>query len=76
MMQLSYHNKSAMVVEMAAIIQTHASVPVPSFLDFSKLLYNHIMKLTKGYQRCDIVCDRYLSNSIEGDVRDERGGSS
>ena len=32
--------------------------------------------MTRGYERCDILCDRYLKDSIKGDVRNDRGGCS
>ena len=59
-------------MELSAIIQINASVAVKTFFDFAKLIYNHIMNLAREFQRCDIVCDRYLNDSIKEDIRKDR----
>ena len=70
------NTKAAMVVEMSTVIQINANVPVSTFDDFSKLLYIYILNLSKGYKRVDIVCDRYLEDSIKEDLREDRGSGS
>ena len=34
------------------------------------------MVLSKGYQRCDIVADRYFQQSLKGGFRDDRGSGT
>ena len=59
------HTKAAMVVELSALIHIYADAPVNTFSDFAKLLRNNKVNLTRGYERCDIICDRYLKDSIK-----------
>ena len=69
----SCNEKAAIVVELSVIIQINASVAVKTFFDFAKLIYNHIMNLAREFQRLrDIVCDRYLNESIKEDIRKDR----
>ena len=55
-----------MVVELSALIQIYADVPVNTFFDFFKLLYKNIINLARGYEHWDIVCDRYLKDRGSG----------
>ena len=69
----SCNEKAAIVLKLSAIIQINASVAVKTFFDFAKLnIYNHIMNLAREFQRCDIVCDRYLNDSIKEAIRKDR----
>ena len=43
-----------------------------TFKDLAKALYDRIMVLAKGYQRCDVVADRYFQQSLKGGLRDDR----
>ena len=42
---------------------------VHSFHDFAVLVYHHIKDLARDYQRVDVVCDRYFSDSLKEQIR-------
>ena len=69
-------SKSAIVIELSAMIQIYAAVPVDTFADFAKMLYEKIMKIYHRYKRGDVVCDRILADSVKTEIRESRGQSS
>ena len=58
----------AIVIELSAMIQIYAAIPVDTFADFAKMLYEKIIKISHRYKRCDVVCDRYLADSVKNEI--------
>ena len=65
---------SAVVIECSAQIQAKSKAPVQNMYDFAVLLYNHVTELSKDFDRCDVIADRYFNGSLrEATTRTERG---
>ena len=62
------HDLSILVKSQGQYVQT-----IKSFNDLSKHLYSRILKASEGYKRCDLVTDRYFSESLKGNIRNVRG---
>ena len=69
--------KSALVLEMSPIIRAKScSSGTECFSDFAVIIYHHVMKLSHGYNRIDLVFDRYFEESLKEGTRNERGTGS
>ena len=66
---------TAIVLEASPLIRKLSHVPVESFHDFSAVLYQHISKLATGFDRVDIIFDRYFKDSLKRQTRIDRGVS-
>ena len=62
---------SAVVIELSPLLRTQNFNSDMTFKDLAKALYDRIMVLAKGYQRCDVVADRYFQQSLKGGLRDD-----
>ena len=67
---------SAVVIELSPLLRTQNFNSGMTFKDLAKALYDRIMVLAKGYQRCDVVADRYFQQSLKGGLRDDRGSGT
>ena len=65
--------KCGIVVELSLFLRKKRPTWVFKFHDLAKFLYDEIMDLSKFFQRCDIVIDRYFEDSLKEGVREERG---
>ena len=69
--------KSAIILEMSPIIRAKScSSGIECFSDFAVIIYHHVMKLSHGYDRVDLVFDRYFEASLKAGTRNERGTGS
>ena len=50
-----------------------AVVCCDNFNDFSLVLYNDVMQVSKQYSRVDVVFDRYFPDSLKEPTRTNRG---
>ena len=74
---MEHDGKSALVIEMSPVIRAKSiSLGIECFSDFAVIIYNHIMKLSHGYDRVDLVFDRYFEDSLKEGTRNERGTGS
>ena len=64
--------KNAIVIELSAIIKAKAKSLLNGFVEE---VYASIMFLAKGYERCDVVTDRYFAGSLKEGFREKRGSS-
>ena len=62
------HDLSSLIKGQGQYVQT-----IKSFNYLSKHLHSRILKASEGYKRCNIVTDRYFSESLKGNIRNIRG---
>ena len=67
--------KNAIVIELSAIIKAKAKSLCSTFNGFAEEVYASIMFLAKGYERWDVVTDRYFAGSLKEGFREKRGSS-
>ena len=65
---------SAIIIELSAILR--CAFNAITFNDFAGKIYTYITDIATGYDRIDIVCDRYFENSLESLTRHARGFGS
>ena len=51
---------SAIMHDLSILVKSQYVDTTKAFNDLSKRLYSRIMEISDGYNRCDIVADRYL----------------
>ena len=66
---------TAIVLEASPLIRKLSNVPVESFHEFSAVLYQHISKFATGFDRVDLIFDRYFKDSLKRQTRIDRGVS-
>ena len=69
----SLSENSGIVIELSPIIKSKQKVSCTTFDQFAEVVYRHIKFLSKDYQRCDVVADRYFSGSLKEGTRLKRG---
>ena len=62
---------SAIIIELSAVLR--CSFNVITFNDFAGKIYAYIIDIATGYDRVDIVCDKYFENSLKSLTRHNRG---
>ena len=64
-------SSAALLIELSPMFRsdTHSG----TFEEFTRRLFNNIKKLSSGYSRVDIICDRYFNNSLKNLTRNGRG---
>ena len=67
------HEASACVVELSMLLRKTMPSWVQTFGDFSYFLYEEIMDISKSFQRCDVIADRYFEGSLKEGTRNDRG---
>ena len=69
--------KSAIILEMSPIIRAAScSTGIENFSDFAVIIYHHVAKLSHGYDRVDLIFDRYFQESLKEGTRNDRGSGS
>ena len=70
----SFHGtKNGIVIELSMLLRKKRVSCVKSFEDYARFLYHVITKSTEPYSRLDVVTDKYFSESLKEEVRDNRG---
>ena len=68
---LGNETSSAIIIKLGAILR--CSFNVITFNDFAGKIYAYIIDIATGYDRVDIVCDKYFENSLKSLTRHNRG---
>ena len=63
----------AIIIEASPLIRKLSNVSVDNFHEFAVVFYNHVVRLAGGFNRLDVVFDRYFSNSLKAQTRKGRG---
>ena len=61
---------SAIIIELSAILR--CAFNAITFNDFAGKIYTYITDIATGYDRVDIVCDRYFENSLKSLTKHDR----
>ena len=64
-------SSSAVIIELSPLLRN--STTSSTFGEFSTKLLNTINRLSIGYDRVDIICDRYFEDSLKNQTREGRG---
>ena len=64
-------SSSAIVIELSPLLRN--SLNVSTFGNFGEKLLGVVLRLAFGYDRIDIICDRYFEDSLKNQTRDGRG---
>ena len=67
---LGNETSSAVIIELSAILRCSFNAII--FNDFAGKIYAYIIDIATGYDRVDIVCDRYFENSLKSLTRHDR----
>ena len=57
----------------SGIVKSKQAVSCQTFDNFAEIVYRHINFLSQGYERCDVVADRYFTGSLKEGTRSKRG---
>ena len=63
----------AIIMEASPLIRKLSSVLVDNFHEFAVVFYNHVVRLAAGFNRLDVVFDRYFNDSLKAQTRKGRG---
>ena len=66
-------NHRAIILETSPLIRKLSNISVVDFHEFSVVFYHHISSLATGFDRVDIIFDRYFENSLKRQTRIKRG---
>ena len=75
-MSAAYHVRdcrNVTIVEASPILRKLSNVSAGNFYEISDVFYNYIIRLAEGFDRLDIVFDRYFKNSLKAQTRKGRG---
>ena len=64
---------SAIIIELSAIFRR--AFTASSFLDFAHQVYAYIMAMADGFDRIDVIADRYFKDSLKKQTRISRGNA-
>ena len=67
--------KNAIVIELSVIIKAKTKSLCSTFNGFAEEVYASIMFLAKGYERYDVVTDRYFAGCLKEGFREKQGSS-
>ena len=69
-------SKSCIIINLSVVIKSNASVNVETFNDYAALILKRVLILGDGFDRIDMVTDRYFKKSLKSNVRKHRGKGS
>ena len=69
----SPQNLKAVIIEASPLFRKLSNVSVENFHDFAVVFYHHVVRLAKGFERLDVVFDRYFNDSLKTQTRIGRG---
>ena len=69
--QSTISGKAGIVIELSPIVKSRECVTCTNFHHFASIIYRHIMSLASGYERCDVIADRYFDGSLKEGTRDK-----
>ena len=55
----------ALIIEASPLIRKLSNVSGDNFHEFSDIFYSHVSRLANGFDRLDVVFDRYFQNSLK-----------
>ena len=70
---LNPKNRNAIIFNLSAIVKSKSKSNCLTFDDFANYIYRIKMLMSKNYERCEIVADRYFEGSLKEWTRNKRG---
>ena len=70
---LNPKNRNAIIFDLSAIVRSRSKSNCLTFHYFANYTYRIIMLMSKNYERCEIVADRYFEGSLKEGTRNKRG---
>ena len=67
---------SCIIIELSVLIKSNARISVTTFNDYADFMLKKILMLGDGFERIDIIADRYFTRSLKSHVRKNRGKGS
>ena len=67
--------RNAIIVEASLILRKLSNVSADNFYEFAVVFYSYVIRLAIGFDRLDIIFDRYFKNSLKALTRKGRGSS-
>ena len=67
--------RNVIIVEASPILRKSSNVSVYIFYEFAVVFYNYVIRLAEGFDRLDVVFDRYFKNSLKAQTRKGRASS-
>ena len=69
------HNRNVIIVVASPILRKSSNVSAYIFYEFAVVFYNYVIRLAEGFDRLDVVFDRYFKNSLKAQTRKGRASS-
>ena len=70
---ISGSSNNAILFDLSGFIRVKTYSNCKNLNEFALLLYQHFSKLSEGYNRCEIISDRYFDGSLKEGTRKKRG---
>ena len=67
--------RNAKIVKASPILRKLSNVSADNFYEFAVVFYNYVIRLAEGFDRSDVVFDRYFKNSLKAQTTKGRGSS-
>ena len=67
-------SKSVILIELSPLLRRNFNAD--TFLTYAQRLYYFILDMGRDYDRIDIICERYIENSLKSQTRVDRGKGS
>ena len=68
-------SRSSLIIEMSPIIHKFSGINVDTYHDFAYVLYRYCLILASGFDRLDVIWDRYFKQSLKEQTREQRGAT-
>ena len=67
--------RNAIIIEVSSILRKLSNMSADNFYEFAVVFYIYVIRLAEGFDRLDVVFDRYFKNSLKPQTRKGRGSS-
>ena len=65
--------RNTIIVEALPILRKLSNVSADNFYEFSVVFYNYVIRLAEGFDRLDVVFDRYFKNRLKAQTKKRQG---
>ena len=67
--------RNVIIVEMSLVLCKLSDVLAGNFYEFAVVFYKYVIRLAEGFDRLDVVFDRYFKSSLKAQTRKGQGSS-
>ena len=72
---ISQTYRNAIIVEASSILRKLSNMSADNFYEFAVVFYIYVIRLAEGFDRLDVVFDRYFKNSFKPQTRKGQGST-